>query len=144
MMKHSDQTRANPSFINVTAEAVVERAPLSLCCPGRERNASQHSLTCHAATPSILRRVERERVQLIRADEATQTPQLGSSAAEQDINTAVVRGLCSARVAQWVELNIGHLGPNRQRINLQSGGDKDCTMLPTDSFHSCQLFPQHG
>lgn len=53
MMKHSDQTRANPSFINVTAEAVVEKGPLSPRCPGGERNTSQHSLTCHPATPSI-------------------------------------------------------------------------------------------
>lgn len=60
MMKHSDQTRANPSFINVTAEAVVEKGPLSPCCPGGERNMSQHSLTCHTATPSILRWMGRE------------------------------------------------------------------------------------
>lgn len=60
MMKHSDQTRTNPSYINVTAEAVVEKGPLSPCCPGGERNTSQHSLTCHAATPSIQRWVKRE------------------------------------------------------------------------------------
>lgn len=60
MMKHSDQTRANPSFINVTAEAVVEKGSLSPCCPGKGRNTSQHSLTCHTATPSILVWVKRE------------------------------------------------------------------------------------
>lgn len=56
MMKHSDQTRANPSYINVTAEAVVEKGPLSPCCPGGERNTSQHSSymsRCHSINPAL-------------------------------------------------------------------------------------------
>ncbi|KAK5873612.1 hypothetical protein PBY51_018638 [Eleginops maclovinus] len=55
-MKCWDHTTADPSFIKVTAQAVAER---SLCCPGWERNAPQHSLTCRSATPSILHRLER-------------------------------------------------------------------------------------
>lgn len=54
MMKHSDQTTADLSFINVTADAAVEKGLSSPCCQGGERNMSQHSLTCHAGAPSIL------------------------------------------------------------------------------------------
>jgi len=60
MMKHLDQSRANPSFINVTADAVTEKGFPSPCYPGRERNTSQHSLTSHTATPSLLSQMKKE------------------------------------------------------------------------------------
>lgn len=56
MMKHSDQTRANPSFINVTAVVVVEKGPLSPLLPGRWM---QHVATlsymslCHSINPVL-------------------------------------------------------------------------------------------
>lgn len=125
MMKHSDHTRADPSFINVTAEAVVEKGPPVPPLP-RRGNATRRNTLLHVTLPlhqSCAGR--REKAQLIRADKATQTPQLCSSVAEQDFNTAVVRGLCTACVAQRVERSAGALGePNRRQINLQLGEGK--------------------
>lgn len=76
----------------------------------------------------------KEKAQLIRADKATQTPQLRSSVArvaEQDINTAVVRGLCTACVAQWVEHRIGHSGPTDSGLA--------CSMARTKTGPCCLI-----
>lgn len=135
MMKHSDQTRANPSFINVTAEAVVEKGPPVPPLP-RRGNATRRNTLLHVTLPlhqSCAGR--REKAQLIRADKATQTPQLCFSVAEQDFNTAVVRGLCTACVAQRVEHSAGHSeSPTGGRLTCSSVRIKPARRcLPTAS-----------
>lgn len=81
MMKHSDQTRPNPSFINVTAEALGEKGSLSPRCPGgnaTHRNTLLHViLSLHQSWPGC-----KEKTQLIGANRTTQTPRLCTSMAQ--------------------------------------------------------------
>lgn len=97
MMKHSDQTTADLSFINVTADAAVEKGLSSPCCQGGERNMSQHSLTCHAGAPSILSELNKPS-----PSEQTRPHKLTRSssvawAAQWDVNTGEFGGLIRLR-----------------------------------------------
>lgn len=90
MIKHSDQTRTNPSFINVTADVVAKKGLPVPLLPGQWM---QHlaTLLLVTATLSINHWVEREST-------ASQSRQghANTSGTDQDINATMVTGLRAA------------------------------------------------
>lgn len=106
MIKHSAQTRANPSFINVTADVVAEKG---LPVPLLPRQWMQHTatLTCHGC--SINQSLGGKR----KHSSSEQTRTHKHLRRDQDIHATLVTGLCTAWADRCAEQR------QQYRINLQ-------------------------